>query len=118
MAASLPDPAWGPGRLDTFGMIFSRVTGLDLDQPGNLSRAEAPVRYPFIWDAPRQDGTQWTGSALNGTYFRSLARNTGEVFGVFGPVPIPVHHALYRNSVRLDGLQALEETVVALRPPA
>ncbi len=120
MAASLPDPAWGPGRLDAFGMIFNRVTGLDLDKPGNLSRADAPVRYPFIWDAPKQDRTQWTGAAPNGTYLRGLARNTGEVFGVFGvfaPVPIPVRHALYRNAVRLDGLQALEETVATLRPP-
>ena len=120
MAASLPDPPWGPGRLDAFGMIFNRVAGLDLGIPANLSRADAPVRYPFIWDAPRQDRTQWTGAAPNGTYLRGLARNTGEVFGVFGrfdPVPIPIRHAIYRNSVNLPGLQALEEKVVALRAP-
>ncbi len=120
MEASLPDPSWGPGRLDAFGMIFNRVAGLDLSIPGNLSKADAPVRYPFIWDAPRQDRTQWTGAAPNGTYLRGLARNTGEVFGVFGrfdPVPVPVRHAIYRNSVNLPGLQALEEKVAALRPP-
>ncbi len=120
MAASLPDPAWGPGRLDAFGMIFNRVSGLDLQYPPNVTKADAPVRYPFIWDAPRQDHTQWTGAAPNGTYLRGLARNTGEVFGVFGrfkPVPIPIHTAVYNNDVNLSGLQAIEELVVSLRSP-
>ena len=120
MSASLPDAPWGPGRLDAFGMIFNRVTGLDLGDPGNIHKADAPVRYPFIWDAPRQDRTQWTGAAPNGTYLRGMARNTGEVFGVFGrldPTPLPLHQALYGNSVNRAGLQTLEEKVVALRPP-
>ena len=120
MGASLPSPAWGPGRLDAFGMIFNRVSALDLADPGNYHKADAPVRYPFIWDAPRQDKTQWTGAAPNGTYVRGLARNTGEVFGVFGvftPRKLSPHLALYRNSVDLGGLQALEEKVVALRAP-
>lgn len=120
MAASLPDPPWGPGRLDAFGMIFNRVAGLDLHVPGNYSKADAPVRYPFLWDAPRQDRTQWTGAAPNGTYLRGMARNTGEVFGVFGrfdPVQLPLRRILYRNSVDHAGLQTLEEKVVALRAP-
>ncbi len=120
MAASLPEHPWGPGRLDAFGMIFNRVTGLDLGLPANLAKADAPVRYPFIWDAPRQDRTQWTGAAPNGTYLRAMARNTGEVFGVFGrftPEVLPAHLVAYRNSARLSGLQALEEKLVALRPP-
>ena len=41
MAASLPDPAWGPGRLDAFGMIFNRVSGLDLQYPPNVTKADA-----------------------------------------------------------------------------
>ena len=120
MTVSLPNPPWGPGRLDAFGMIFNRVTGLDLQRPGNVQPADAPVRYPFIWDAPRQDRTQWTGAAPNGTYLRGMARNTGEVFGVFGrfdPVAVPVHQILHRNSVKLANLQLIEEKVVALRPP-
>ena len=118
MDRSLPDPAWGPGRLDAFGMIFNRVVGLDL---GSIyDKADAPVRYPFIWDAPRQDHTQWTGVARNGTYLRALARNTGEVFGVFGvltPKAGPHRTATYENRVNLGGLQTLEEKLVALRAP-
>ena len=118
MDRSLPDPPWGPGRLDAFGMIFNRVIGLDLGSA--YAKADAPVRYPFIWDAPRQDHTQWTGVAPNGTYLRGLARNTGEVFGVFGRLqarPAPLHTAIYDASVNLRGLQALEERLVALHAP-
>ena len=120
MGRSLPDPAWGPGRLDAFGMIFNRVVGLDLQTPANYVKADAPVRYPFVWDAPRQDHTQWTGVAPNGTYLRALARNTGEVFGVFGrldPRRAPFRTAIYDNSVNLSGLQQAEEKLVGLRAP-
>ena len=118
MDRSLPDPPWGPGRLDAFGMIFNRVIGLDLGSA--YAKADAPVRYPFIWDAPRQDHTQWTRVAPNGTYLRGLARNTGEAFGVFGRLqarPAPLHTAIYDASVNLRGLQALEERLVALHAP-
>ena len=83
MDASLPPSPWGPGRLDAFGMIFNRVAGRDLDVLGNFKMADAPVSYPFLWNASRQDRTQWSGSVPNGLFIQGLARNTGEVFGVF-----------------------------------
>ncbi|MDR3532387.1 MAG: di-heme-cytochrome C peroxidase, partial [Rhodopila sp.] len=81
---------WGPSRLDAVGMIFNRLTGLDIGPapdytiPANVKTADAPVRYPFLWNASRQDFTQWPGFAANGDALLGLARNTGEVFGVFG----------------------------------
>ena len=45
--------------------------------------ANAPVSYPFIWDAPQHDYVQWNGLAENAA-FGALGRNTGEVIGVFG----------------------------------
>ena len=33
-----PAPGWGPARLDAVGMIFNRVTGLDLGPPPSLLR--------------------------------------------------------------------------------
>jgi hypothetical protein len=48
MDASLPKAAWGPGRLDAFGMIFNRLAGLDLNIPANFKIADAPVSYPFL----------------------------------------------------------------------
>jgi hypothetical protein len=127
MDASLPPSPWGPGRLDAFGMIFNRVAGLDLGLPHNIKIADAPVSYPFLWNASRQDRTQWNGGVPNGLYIQALGRNTGEVLGVFArfnprrivpPILGAPPVVSYRNnSVDFDGLQVLEEKIVKLRPP-
>jgi hypothetical protein len=128
MDSSLPESEWGPGRLDAFGMIFNRVAGRDLGVSGNFASANAPVSYPFLWNAPRQDHTQWNGAVPNGLYIQGLARNTGEVFGVFadfrprivipGTKLIPALIGYRSNSASFAGLQTLEEKIAALRPPA
>jgi mono/diheme cytochrome c family protein len=127
MDASLPSPPWGPRRLDAFGMIFNRVAGLDLGMMANLQKADAPVRYPFLWNASRQDHTQWTGMAPNGLFLQALARNTGEVFGVFAKFapwrvtpkigPFPAIIDFHDNTADFEGLQTLEEKIAALQPP-
>jgi hypothetical protein len=43
----------------------------------------APVSYPFLWDAPQHDYVQWNGLASNAG-LGPLGRNAGEVIGVFG----------------------------------
>ena len=70
MDRSLPPSPWGPGRLDAFGMIFNRVAGRDLGASTNFKLADAPVSYPFLWNASRQDKTQWNGSVDNGLFIR------------------------------------------------
>jgi mono/diheme cytochrome c family protein len=128
MDKSLPAASpWGPGRLDAFGMIFNRVTARDLGLLDNFRIADAPVSYPFLWNASRQDRTQWNGGVPNGLYIQALARNTGEVLGVFadflphritGPGVIASALIDYRNSsIKFAGLQTLEEKIAALRAP-
>jgi hypothetical protein len=128
MDKSLPASSpWGPGRLDAFNMIFNRVAVRGLNLPQNFAIADSPVSYPFLWNASRQDHTQWTGSVANGLYIHALARNTGEVFGVFGefgpkrPIPpvgtLPPVIVYDDNSADFAGLQTLEEKIAALRPP-
>jgi hypothetical protein len=127
MDLSLPPSPWGPGRLDAFGMIFNRVTGRDLRIKRNFKVADAPVSYPFLWNASRQDRTQWNGGVPNGLFIQALARNTGEVFGVFaelkpvvkvpGTIFTPPLIEYGDNSANLAGLQTLEEQIVKLRPP-
>ena len=127
MDKSLPASPWGPGRLDAFGMIFNRVVARDLGVVDNFKTADAPVSYPFLWNASRQDRTQWNGGVPNGLYIHALGRNTGEVFGVFADFaprrlvpPTKVSPAVIdytKNSVRFDGLQTLEEKIAVLRPP-
>jgi hypothetical protein len=127
MDASLPASPWGPGRVDAFGMIINRVAGRDLGIPSNFKIADAPVSYPFLWNAPRQDRTQWNGSFPNGLFIQALARNTGQVLGVFanfkperiGPYNPPIPPTIWygNNSADFVALQSLEEMVVKLRPP-
>jgi hypothetical protein len=128
MDISLPAASpWGPGRLDAFGMIFNRIAARDLGIRDNYKVADAPVRYPFLWNASRQDRTQWNGGVQNGLFIQALGRNTGEVLGVFADfaphrvvVPTPLTPAIIdfkNNSVNFAGLQTLEEKIAVLRPP-
>ncbi|TGD71955.1 hypothetical protein E4634_17070 [Mangrovimicrobium sediminis] len=126
---SLPAQPWGLSRLDAVGMIFNRLTGLDIGPPPNhiiaenIHVADAPVRYPFLWNAARQDKTQWPGFADNGNALFGLARNVGEVIGVFGQFQ-PEKRQLVgidymnNNSINFGGLKALEEWLWLIGPPA
>ncbi|MGA7807346.1 di-heme-cytochrome C peroxidase [Bradyrhizobium sp.] len=121
MDKSLPASHWGPGRLDAFGMIFNRVAGKDLGIEANFKIADAPVSYPFLWNASRQDKTQWNGDVPNGLYINAIGRNAGEVFGVFAEFTpkkqlLPPFYS-FRSSVNFVNLQQLEEKIVALKPP-
>ncbi len=130
MKASLPADPWGPSRLDAVTMIFNRLTGLDIGKPpsyiiaDNIKRADAPVRYPFLWNAPIQDKTQWPGFADNGDKILGLSRNLGEVFGVFAvfhpkkdPTRLSGIDYLADNSANFDGLEKLEDLIEKLGPP-
>jgi hypothetical protein len=127
---ALPTPPWGPARLDAVSMIFNRVAGLDIGPtpthmiPDNIKPATAPVRYPFLWNAPRQDKTQWPGFADNGDDVLGLARNLGEVYGVFAVFhPKPEAWRLLRvdyladNTANFHGLNALEGLIRSIGPP-
>ena len=74
---------WGRGRLDAFGMIFNRVTSIDLGIPQNSRIPDAPVSYPFLWGTSFQNKVQWNGSVPNENDIERLGRNVGEVLGVF-----------------------------------
>lgn len=127
MARALPNPPWGPARLDAVGMIFNRLTGLDLGSPpsfiiaDNIKRADAPVRYPFLWNAAVQDKTQWPGFADNGNDVLALARNLGQVFGVFGVFEpkkeFLVVNYLNNNSANFDSLGVIENLLKQIGPP-
>ncbi|MDQ6868386.1 MAG: di-heme-cytochrome C peroxidase [Pseudomonadota bacterium] len=127
---ALPTTPWGPSRLDAVGMIFNRLTGLDLGPPpsylipDNIKHADAPARYPFLWNAPKQDKTQWPGFANNGNDILALGRNLGQVYGVFGvfaPKKNPWNllgvNYLNNNSANFDGLDKLEGLVKQIGPP-
>ncbi|MFA5985657.1 MAG: di-heme-cytochrome C peroxidase [Methylococcaceae bacterium] len=131
MDRALPkDAPWGPARLDAVGMIFNRLTGLDIGSSdthiieSNIHLADAPVRYPFLWNAPIQDKTQWPGFADNGNSILALSRNFGEVIGVFGHFQpqkddwrILGYDYVKVNSGNFDGLKHLEKLIKQIAPP-
>ncbi|MGH1417142.1 MAG: di-heme-cytochrome C peroxidase [Pelagimonas sp.] len=128
---SLPTPSWAPARLDAVSMIFNRLAGLDIGPaeddfliPDNIQVADAPTRYPFLWNAARQDFTQWPGFAANGNDLLGLARNLGEVYGVFGEFhPTKKSGILFDydfvtdNSANWDGLKSLEDWIWDIGAP-
>ena len=128
ISGALPaDNPWGLGRLDAVSMIYNRLTAMDLGPPpsymidSNIQPAIAPVRYPFLWNAPKQDRTQWPGFAQNGNNLLGLARNLGQVYGVFG-VFRPRRQGnhvdfLTGNSTQWSGLDRLEALVKQIGPP-
>ncbi|MFN5744935.1 MAG: di-heme-cytochrome C peroxidase [Methylococcaceae bacterium] len=127
MSRSLPNQAWGPGRLDAVSMIFNRLSGLDIGAaptfmiPENMEKADAPTRYPFVWNASKQDTTQWPGFAANGDDLFALLRNQGEVIGVFANFhPLPGKKGVdYKtiNSTSFKGLNKAEELIKKIGPP-
>ncbi len=131
ISGSLPTVSkWGAGRLDAVSMIFNRLAGLDVGLTApyiiaeNIRRADAPVRYPFLWNAHIQDRTQWLGFADNGSPLLGLSRNLGEVYGVFGKLhPVksnttpPTWDYLQINSTNFPGLGKQETALNKLGPP-
>ncbi len=116
----------GPGRIDAFAAIFNEVLARDLGVPENAGEPDAPVSAPVIWDAPHHDRVQWNGLASNDPNNGGpLARNLGQVLGVFGRVfpheqkTVVAGKGLegYCSTVRRKGLDDLEEWVSHLWSP-
>lgn len=120
---TLPDDPWGVGRLDALSNIMNRVTGAMIGKPPsflipeNVASADFPVRFPFLWNASRQDLTQWTGSSINGNVDYALQRNSGEVCGVWGMIHPRGNNFLVDNTTNYDGLMKLEESIQKIGPP-
>jgi hypothetical protein len=113
---------WGRARLDAFGMIFNRVTSIDLKIDSNSKAPDAPVSYPFLWDTHWHDVVQWNGSAPNSLAFERLIRNVGEVLGVFAHAEIS-HTIVWPNyaisaSVQRGNQLRIENQLSKLRAPA
>ncbi len=103
---------YGFARLDAFGAIVNEVAK-NIGQPQDILPANAPVSYPFIWDAPNMDKVQWNRSVDN-----PIARNAGEVVGVYGEItPQPTQRPPFKSSIRLHDLFALEQWLVELKSP-
>ncbi|KGT76844.1 hypothetical protein MA20_26505 [Bradyrhizobium japonicum] len=127
VTGTLPPVGWGPGRLDAIGIIFNRISGTDVGPPPdflipeNMKIGDAPVRYPFLWNSPMQNQTDWAGFVLNGNRVFALARNTGQALAFANFEPKRSSGLFfdydYANSINFDGLERLEKLVLKMGPP-
>jgi mono/diheme cytochrome c family protein len=122
--ASPTHPPYGYARIDAFGTILNQVLALGLGVPANAKISDAPVSYPCLWDTPQHKLVQWNGVAENFTVagkFKAgaLARNVGEVLGVFGEIDLKPGQFPpgYDSSVRLFDLMNAENSLTELWSP-
>ena len=129
VAMNATDLEYGFGRLDAFGNIFNKVALVASPDAPTGNPSDAPVSYPFLWNVPQHDRVQWNGIAKNlpidpfsfSDPFDpgALARNIGEVIGVFADIR-PVAGAPisgYASSLDIANLVALEQMLDRLQPP-
>jgi hypothetical protein len=120
VADTTPATQWGKARADAFGAIFNRVTAIDLKIPANNRVLNAPVSYPFLWDTSWHNVVQWNGSAPNQLAILRLARNVGEVLGVFADIKIrkpEFLHWYYASTAKRINLLEIEDRLAQLRSP-
>lgn len=123
---SLPDSIYskdflGYARLDAFGQIANQGVVFAINAPAdNASISNAPVSYPFLWGTHQSNVVQWNGSAPNTPVIGPLARNMGEVVGVFGNLEIDsVSRTVsrYTSTIQIEALGHLEKWLTDLRSP-
>lgn len=109
------DLAYGHGRLDAFGAILNRVTETGLGIPENHAESNAPVSFPFLWTAPQLDWVQWNSAVSS-----AIARNTGEVMGVYAHLELTgtPQTGQFNSTARLDNLDRIESYIEKLKAPA
>jgi processive rubber oxygenase RoxA-like protein len=112
---------YGYSRLDAFGAILNKALSLT-GVKDNFNEPDAPTSYPYIWDTPQHDYVEWDGSQSN-SYIGALARNVGEVIGVFGDVEPQTKKWLfyfdggYPSSIQAGNLRAMEKKIATLYSP-
>lgn len=108
-------------RLDAFGAILNQAL-LATEVKGNRNPPNAPTSIPYIWDTPQHDYVEWNGSQSN-VGVGALARNIGEVIGVFGEIETEKTNWLgfidggYASSIQTESLRKLEQVISTLHSP-
>lgn len=105
---------YGYGRLDAFGAILNRVSASSTGIDSNAFPADAPVSYPFLWNTSQLSWVQWNGSVNN-----HIARNVGEVLGVFAHTTVKTSNPaeIFDSSANIVNLDFLEQMMSELDSP-
>ena len=114
-SSASPSP-WGPSRVDALTMIQNRMTANVPAIPENTSTPIAPVKPPFLWNAPQGLWTQWAAIVQD-----PLARNLGETMGVYMPINLTAktpQEGLFESNAAIPELQRVEDQLERLAPPS
>jgi len=102
----------GFGRTDALTRIGNQAFAIDMRIPDNLTPANAPVRFPQVWDAPWFNWVQYNSSIAD-----PLVRNIGEAVGVRALVKLYGDDAReFKNSIHMEGLKTLEDLIAGPAP--
>jgi hypothetical protein len=107
---------WGPARIDALSMINNRMTANLPGIPENTSTGIAPVKPPFLWNAPQGLWTQWAAIVQS-----PLARNFGETMGVYMPMNLRAKtpaDGLFESNAAIPELHRVENQLARLAPPS
>lgn len=111
-AGHIYDNGAGFMRTDALARIGNQVFAADANIDANYAVANAPVRFPQIWDASWFNWVQYNSSISD-----PLARNIGEALGVRAVVKLfGSDAATFENSVNIRGLRWIEETLAGPKP--
>ena len=112
----------GYGRMDAIGGIYNLITVKALGIEDNFHQPDAPVDIPHLWGTSHIDVVQWNGSAPNRIPWGELARNIGQVIGVFGELEITQDpesgKVQFQTSANIGNLITLQHHVNDLTSPA
>src|SRR4030095_1690741 len=106
---------WGPGRIAAFNLITSRMLATETGIAENWSAPMAPVKPPFVWNAPQGSWTQWAASVQD-----PLPRNHGETLGGVASMDFrskSPQDGLFDTSAMIANLQKIEHLLDRLAPP-
>jgi len=111
----VPPHDWGPGRVDALNLILNRKLASAPKIPENWFPPLAPVKPPFLWNAPQGSWTQWSGILQD-----PIGRNFGETQGVYMPMDLiskTPEDGLFESNARLKNLEKIENLLGHLSPP-
>jgi hypothetical protein len=113
---SVSTSPWGPGRMDALTMITDRVTSSLPGIPENWSTGNAPVKPPFLWNAPQGTWAQWAAFQED-----PIHRNFGEAEGVYMPMDLSSKtpaEGLFDSNAAIPELVRVEDLLSRLAPPS
>jgi hypothetical protein len=114
-SAATPHP-WGPARLDAVSMISNRTTANLPGIPQNISTPTAPVKPPFLWNAPQGLWTQWA-AFIQDPYPRNLFETMGVYMDINLRASSPAE-GLFASNADVPALQRVENQLGRLAPPS